>query len=263
MLQTAPRTPVARSILRLSTTALWTLVQARSPTLARTLLRTQSSTALAPIIARRRHPSLFGGTELRPHQARGQFAAMPRYRPVSIYSIDEDSESARENYAMVTMLDGGHVRRSSVASVVGGSPLARAGGKRRNAATRSPIDNVVGSDLEIKRMEMPNKVRLVEARLVEKPSATESLRSVSSNIFDTERMGRAHLPSTVRLLALVVRDALARAHTRHRRRSTRRLFLSATARATRAVVRYRMDGRCLMMGGTSRRWTRAGTRREM
>ncbi|KZV76755.1 hypothetical protein PENSPDRAFT_342582 [Peniophora sp. CONT] len=136
--------------------------------------------------------SLFGGNELRPHQARGQFTAMPRYRPVSIYSINEDSESARENDTMVTMLDGGHVRRSSVDSVVGGSPLARAGGKRKHAAIRSPMDNVAGSDGEIEHMEMPNKARLVEARLMEKPSATESLRSVSSNIFGTERMGRAH-----------------------------------------------------------------------
>ncbi|KZV76751.1 hypothetical protein PENSPDRAFT_342374 [Peniophora sp. CONT] len=117
---------------------------------------------------------------------------MPRYRPVTIYSVNEDSESARENDAVVTMLDGGHVRRASVDSVVGGSPLARAGGKGKHAAVRSPMNNVAGSDGEIEHMEMPNKARLVDARLMEKPSTTESLRSVSSNIFGTERMARAY-----------------------------------------------------------------------
>ena len=54
------------------------------------------------------------------------------------------------------------------------------------------MDNVAGSDGEVEHMELPNKARLVETRLVEKPSIPESLRSVASNVFGSERMVRAH-----------------------------------------------------------------------
>jgi serine/arginine repetitive matrix protein 2 len=154
--------------------------------------------------------SLFGGNDYRP-QTRTQLPAA-RYRPVSIYSIVEDTESfQREDDTMVTvrrfilspyvplifaqMLDGGHIRRRSMDSIVGGSPCVRAG-KRKHAAIRGPQDHIAGSDGEIEHVESPNKARLVEEspvrpRLAQKPSIAASIASTSSYVFGGERMARA------------------------------------------------------------------------
>ncbi|KAI0309656.1 hypothetical protein OF83DRAFT_1179371 [Amylostereum chailletii] len=132
--------------------------------------------------------SLFGGDESY-EMPRSRFPGQQRYRPVSIYTIDSSEESPkREDDTMVTMLDGGHVRRRSVGSVMDGSPCVRIG-KRKHGAIRGPQHRVAGSDGEME-LGSPNKARLVdvaESRLITQPS----IASTSSRIFGDERMIRA------------------------------------------------------------------------
>ncbi|KAI0064426.1 hypothetical protein BV25DRAFT_322323 [Artomyces pyxidatus] len=125
--------------------------------------------------------SVFGHDDSYPPQARfpGQFH-VNEFRPISLLSMDQTMHSPkREDDTMITMLDGGHVRRRSVGSIVEGSPCVRVG-KRKHATIRGPQDHVAGSDGdEADIVESPNK-----ARLVEKPS----IASTSSHVFGEERM---------------------------------------------------------------------------
>ncbi|KAI0027700.1 hypothetical protein K488DRAFT_90544 [Vararia minispora EC-137] len=131
--------------------------------------------------------SLFGGNDSRP-PPRAQFQLVSRYRPVSIYSINEDTRNSvrREDDTIVTMLDGNHVRRRSMDSMAGGSPCVRVGGKRKRVTIRGRPGHVARSDDDVEHMDSPNK-----ARLVEKPSIALSIASTTSHAFGDDRMIRA------------------------------------------------------------------------
>ncbi|KAF9235707.1 hypothetical protein BU15DRAFT_89481 [Melanogaster broomeanus] len=108
----------------------------------------------------------------------------PRYRPISSLSIASVHSPPKEDDTMITMLGGGHVRRLSVGSMIGGSPCIRVE-RRKNILTDPPetvfsrIKNARPDDYE-----SPEKSRVIET----KPSIASTLDSFK---FGDERMIRA------------------------------------------------------------------------
>ncbi|KAI0051553.1 hypothetical protein FA95DRAFT_1580533 [Auriscalpium vulgare] len=118
--------------------------------------------------------SVFGRDES--YAMRSQYAAN-EFRPLSLLSMDETMDSPkREDDTMITMLDGGHVRRRSVGSIVEGSPCVRVG-KRKHATIRGPVDRLAMAEEEA--VESPKKTRLIEQ---------PSIASTSSLGFGHDRM---------------------------------------------------------------------------
>nr|GAT51801.1 predicted protein [Mycena chlorophos] len=105
------------------------------------------------------------------HQPNGHLFPPNQFRPLSILSMSHGSSngSVREDETMITMLGGGHVRRSSIGSVFEASPCVRAE-KRKHATFQE--DNENG----------PHK-----ARILPQPS----IASTASSKFGDERMIRA------------------------------------------------------------------------
>ncbi|KIK98105.1 hypothetical protein PAXRUDRAFT_725108 [Paxillus rubicundulus Ve08.2h10] len=107
----------------------------------------------------------------------------PRYRPISSLSIASIHSPPNEDDTMISMLGGGHVRRQSIGSMIGGSPCVRVE-RRKNIVTDPPetvfsrIKNVRPDDYE-----SPEKSRVIES----KPSIASTLNSK----FGDERMIRA------------------------------------------------------------------------
>ncbi|KAF8839757.1 hypothetical protein BDN67DRAFT_736710 [Paxillus ammoniavirescens] len=107
----------------------------------------------------------------------------PRYRPISSLSVASIHSPPNEDDTMISMLGGGHVRRQSIGSMIGGSPCVRVE-RRKNIITDPPetvfsrIKNVRPDDYE-----SPEKSRVIES----KPSIASTLNSK----FGDERMIRA------------------------------------------------------------------------
>ncbi|KAF9449617.1 hypothetical protein P691DRAFT_799115 [Macrolepiota fuliginosa MF-IS2] len=97
--------------------------------------------------------------QLPPHQ----------FRPLSFISMNSVHSSAKDNDTMITMLGGGHVRRSSLGSIMEASPCARVE-KRKHSVFQ-------GVKASADEYDSPNK-----ARIVERPSISPSFQ------FGSERM---------------------------------------------------------------------------
>ncbi|KAG5732016.1 hypothetical protein E4T56_gene18279 [Termitomyces sp. T112] len=105
--------------------------------------------------------------------SKGARLEVPRYRPLSIISMDAPRSPVREDDTMISMLGGGHVRRRSIDA----SPCPRIE-KRKHSEIEVHAQGLNSSD---EYHESPNK-----ARIVEKPS----IASTSSS-FEDERMIKA------------------------------------------------------------------------
>ncbi|KAG5641013.1 hypothetical protein DXG03_006381 [Asterophora parasitica] len=104
---------------------------------------------------------------------KGNLQPPPRYRPLSVISMNSVHSPAKEDDTMISMLGGGHVRRRSIDA----SPCARIE-KRKHSSLQGDRGY---NDFQEYR-ESPNK-----ARIVEKPS----IASTSSYTFGGERMIKA------------------------------------------------------------------------
>ncbi|KAG5650532.1 hypothetical protein H0H81_011921 [Sphagnurus paluster] len=113
--------------------------------------------------------SVFGGHDSRIQRNLPQ----PRYRPLSVLSMDSVHSPIKEDDTMISMLGGGHVRRRSIDA----SPCVKIG-KRKHSAFQ-------GTQLFAKNEEYRESP--IKARIVEKPS----IASTSSSTFGGERMIKA------------------------------------------------------------------------
>ncbi|KAI6020976.1 hypothetical protein BKA83DRAFT_4293512 [Pisolithus microcarpus] len=108
-------------------------------------------------------------------------ADLPRYRPISSFSVSSAHSPAKEDDTMISMLGGGHVRRLSVGSMIEASPCVR-------MERRKQLPDDLVPELVFKRAkgdyETPDKSRVVES----KPSIAST---ISSFKFGDERMIRA------------------------------------------------------------------------
>ncbi|PSS31100.1 hypothetical protein PHLCEN_2v2356 [Hermanssonia centrifuga] len=107
-----------------------------------------------------------------------------QFRPVSIISMASAHSAVREDDTMISMLGGGHVRRRSIDSLIGGSPCIR----RRNTALQylgrvlrfDEHDEDLGAHAEPDRLSKVSPDKIILAK--------PSIASTSSYQFGGERM---------------------------------------------------------------------------
>ncbi|KAI6113748.1 hypothetical protein EDD16DRAFT_1802786, partial [Pisolithus croceorrhizus] len=121
--------------------------------------------------------SMFFGKD--PMDAR--HADLPRYRPISSFSVSSKHSPAKEDDTMISMLGGGHVRRLSVGSMIEASPCVRKERRKQlpNDLVPEPVFKLAKGDYET-----PDKSRVIES----KPSIASTINSFK---FGDERMIRA------------------------------------------------------------------------
>ncbi|CCM05311.1 uncharacterized protein FIBRA_07525 [Fibroporia radiculosa] len=113
-----------------------------------------------------------------PYSQYAQELPTRQFRPLSVMSEASAHSPRKDDDTMITMLDGGHVRRLSVNSMIGGSPCARVG-KMRRPVGQLPQAVLQFQQEDVSSVDSPNK-----SRLIEKPS----IASTSSQQFGGERM---------------------------------------------------------------------------
>ncbi|KAG6810305.1 hypothetical protein H0H92_012482 [Tricholoma furcatifolium] len=156
----------------------------------RTEERTASSTS---------DTAFFGAADDHSQVLRHGLPVPPKYRPLSVLSLEVPPSPPREDDTMISMLGGGHVRRKSVDA----SPCPRIEKRKYSAVDR-------GFNAPKEHRETPSKARIVEklsiastsssltlsgeriakARIVEKPSIASTS---SSSTLNAERMVKARI----------------------------------------------------------------------
>lgn len=106
---------------------------------------------------------------------------LPRYRPISSFSVSSTHSPAQEDDTMISMLGGGHVRRCSVGSMIETSPCVRVERRKQlpNDLLPKPVFKGTKGDYD-----SPDKSRVIES----KPSIASTINSFK---FGDERMIRA------------------------------------------------------------------------